>query len=201
MEMKKVILSGGFAGKAEDGGEAFCKEIMIKNISGKIKILECLFARLKNPEAALESDVGFFKQHIPNANLEFELAQKDRFSEQIKNADVVYFRGGDTDVLYQTLSEIEGWQDALKDKIVIGASAGAYVLSDLYVKNNDMRPSLEKGFGLISGKTVAHYRSDFNFINNPENCRLYWDQVDSLMASTREDLRSIKLKEGEYVVL
>lgn len=199
--MKKIILSGGFAGKAEDGGEAFCNEI-IEDIPGKIRILECIFGMSEDLESgAMEKDMTFFRRNAPQAQLEFEMAKKETFSAQIKKADVIYFRGGDTDLLYKTLSEIEGWQTALKNKIVIGASAGAYILSDFYIKNVGIKPSLEKGFGLIAVKTVAHYRSDYRFKDDPESYGTYWDKVDELMGTTREDLLSIKLREGEYKVL
>jgi len=201
MDYKKVIFSGGFASKAEDGGAAFCNEI-IEDGPSRIRILECIFGMSADLGlGAMEKDIALFKKKLPKAELEFEMARKDVFAEQIRKADVIHFRGGNTDLLYEALSQIEGWQSVLKNKILVGASAGAYILSDFYIKRTGIIPSLEKGFGLISAKTVAHYRSGYAFKDNPEDFEPYWDRVDQLMATTREDLLSVKLREGEYKVL
>lgn len=197
---ERVILSGGYADRASDKGEGFCIEIL-DNLNEPVKILECTFAL---PEEAWASSVAkdqqFFGQIMPGKQIQFEVADPARFSEQIQQADVVYFRGGDTDRLYKALSQIPSWKQVLKNKTIVGASAGAYVLSELYIQYTESGPELRQGYGIVPAKTVTHYRSSFRH-NDPNECELYWNEVDKILSSVREDLRCVQLMEGEFITI
>lgn len=54
------------------------------------------------------------------------------FVEQIKQADVIYLKGGNTNWLHDRLAEIPDLINLLSGKIVAGSSAGALVLSKYY---------------------------------------------------------------------
>ncbi|MBN1585646.1 hypothetical protein JW899_04770 [Candidatus Uhrbacteria bacterium] len=94
--IKKVIVSGGFVESAKDGGLGFCHAIS-NNFpkSKRIRILECLFAR---PEerwgVGARKDIAFFKKYISDKKFSVSVARVESFAAQIKNSDVVYFRGG-----------------------------------------------------------------------------------------------------------
>lgn len=198
---KKVILSGGYNQKAGDGGKGFYSEI-IRGFSGRLKILECLFGLEGILYAqVMEKDTELLKRLFPEINFEFEIATPVDFTQQIQKADVIYFRGGEIEVLQAKLSKIAGWQDAIQNKVVVGTSAGAYVLSKYYIKKSGSLPVLEPGFGLLPIKTVAHYRSGFHFKENTKEHTDYWSKVDELMLNTRQDLATVCLREGEYKIL
>ena len=76
--MIKYILIGGHIHKAQDGGKAFCDEL-IKDTDGKqIKILDCLFARpLQEWDTKFQDDKNFFQEHLQN--FEIELATPENF--------------------------------------------------------------------------------------------------------------------------
>jgi len=79
-------------------------------------------------------------------------------SEQLKNADVIYLRGGSTPALKAVLGEIRDLVDLVKGKIVVGSSAGAYVLSKYYYTHE--RDCIDKGLGILPIKTMCHYVED-----------------------------------------
>lgn len=197
---KKVILNGGYPDKAPDGGLAFCKEIT-EGFHRPVRILECLFGRENNTwDLALKKDVELFRKVLTGVQVEFRIANKVTLVDQIGWADVVYFRGGDTQRLYDILSAIPQWQDALEDKVVVGSSAGAYILSEVYVHAAE-KPETRKGFGLVQVKTVAHYRSTFFHNGDCDEARQYWDKVDELLENSDPHLEMMKLREGEFRVL
>lgn len=207
--MTKFILSGGFANKAKDGGRSFC-EAVLSGARREMKILECLFALSDETwDGALEKDKQFFGKAIPEAEIEFIMASADKFLEQLSSADAVYFRGGDTKRLKERLEAIEGWQSKLEDKIVIGSSAGAYILAKHYLDLSSEQPSLGEGFGLLPIKIAAHYESDFfskpvqktrSIESGPEVVieKIDWRNVDKIMAETEPELEYVPLREGEF---
>jgi len=198
---QKIIFSGGFPTKAADGGIGFCKEIL-EGAFDTPKILECIFGMSDGSrENSMKKDEELFRKFFPGRAIEFKLARPENFIPQINNADVIYFRGGETSKLHSELSKIPGWQEAVKGKIIVGASAGAYVLSDYYIQFNEDAPTLEKGFGLVPVKIVAHYLSTFRHQGNLKAAEKYWKQVDEIMQNARQDLDSVKLKEGEFKVI
>lgn len=186
--------------RAVDGGQAFCSTV-IKGLPEPIKILECFFGLSENTwNTALTKDRELFSRNLPKQFIEFSVALPNTFVEQIKCADVVYLRGGDTAKLFDCLKVIEGWQEALKDKIIVGSSAGAYVLSEFYVHKADL-PELRKGVALAPVKIVSHYRSNYYHGDDRETSSLYWDEVDKLLAGHRSDCKLVELREGEFLVM
>ncbi len=200
MKFKKLILTGGYISKASDGGAGFCHEI-VKNIERPIHILECVFGLSEDFwDSALKKDIDLFHRAAPELDVNFILAKKDFFVKQIEEADVIYFRGGETQKMHDTLFKIQGWQNALNDKIVIGASAGAYILSSFYV-HPSQSPELRNGFGLVKMKIVTHYRSTFLHKGDVDKSRVYWNTVDKIMKKQYPDIPSLKLREGEFEIL
>jgi hypothetical protein len=199
-KLKKLILTGGYMSKAPDRGSSFCREI-VKNTEQPIRILECIFGLSEDLwDSALRKDIDLFHNEIPDFAVDFVLARENLFVKQIEEADVVYFRGGETQRMHDTLLKIQDWQDALSDKIVIGASAGAYVISSFYVHPGQL-PELRNGFGLAKVKTVAHYRSTFFHHGDVNKSCVYWDTIDKIMKEKYPDIPSMKLREGEFIIL
>lgn len=121
----------------------------------------CILREKKNKWPTLfEQDKQLFVQVAPQKNLTFVLAQEESvvLSEQLKNADVIYLRGGSTPALKAVLGMVENLVDLLKDKIVVGSSAGAYVLSKYYYTHE--RDCIDEGLDVLPVKTMCHYVED-----------------------------------------
>ncbi len=186
----KYILVGGYIQKAEDGGKAFCEEL-VKSVDKKpIKILGCMFARPREVwKETLEKDKKFFNKYIKN--FELELAQIENFTEQVKNSDVIFIRGGHTDPLINILNKNQNWIKELEGKTLAGTSAGANVIAKYFYGLNSH--VVKEGFGLTSVKVIVHWKS--------EEYILDWDKSLEDLRNYKEKLPVYALKEGEFMVI
>ena len=78
--------------------------------------------------------------------------------EQLKLADVIYIRGGDTEKLLKVLRQFPRFADGLKNKVVVGSSAGAYILAECY--HSATRGGVYKGLGILPIRVICHYQSE-----------------------------------------
>lgn len=191
--MTKYILVGGCDYKAPDGGKAFC-EALIDGFQEPIKILICLFARPKEYwDEAYQKDKGFFAKYIPERNIEIELAQPEKFVEQVKWANAIYIRGGSESVLLDLLHECGDWQGELNGKTLAGSSAGACILAKYFYDLDNLK--LGKGLGLLPIKALVHWRSDYNAPN------IDWDKAYSELDGYKEKIKLLTLEEGQFAVI
>ena len=116
-----------------------------------------------------------------------ELASLDKaiFIKQVEAAEVIFIRGGDTDVLLTELKEISGLQDLIRGKVVIGSSAGALVFARYYWSNS--KSVIRNGLGILPIKLFCHYTAD-----DADNLQL-------LSEYKGEDMRVISVETGCYV--
>ncbi len=151
----KYILHGGYAEVKNDKNNKFFKEILDTD-KKELSILLVLFAREDSKYAKISKPIiDQFNTNNVDKVLNFEIADKRIFVEQIKRADVVYLRGGETLKLLHALKACENFAELIKGKTVAGESAGAYVLSTFFYSK-----SLEKflaGLRLVPVKTICHY--------------------------------------------
>ncbi|MFA5022713.1 MAG: Type 1 glutamine amidotransferase-like domain-containing protein [Candidatus Paceibacterota bacterium] len=187
----KYILVGGYPKKALDGGKAFTEEL-IKGFKEPVKILECLFARPRdNWDEAFNQDKDFFINNLPGKRLEFQLADPEKFREQVAWADAIYIRGGASEaVLLELQKQSEGWEKELPGKTLAGSSAGAHAISKYYYGLDDLK--IGEGLGLLSLKIIVHYGSDYNAPN------IDWNKAEIELKQYKEDLPLIKLAEGQF---
>lgn len=191
----KYILVGGYPQKGQNAGKDFAEEL-VKDFSESVKILVCLFARTRDVwEEAYDQDVEAFHRHLSNKKLKIEMADTEKFLEQLQWADVVYFRGGNsTQLLIDTINEYPNLKTLLQNKTVAGSSAGADAISKWYY-DLDTPDEIREGLGLLPVKVVVHYRSDYNAPN------INWDRVDELMTETHPEFPTITLAEGQFKVI
>ncbi len=189
--MTKYILAGGYLHNASDGGRAFCEEL-IKNINKKpVKILDCMFARFLNSwEIKFKEDGEFFSKYINN--FELILASQENFLEQVKSADIVFLRGGETELLLERLNKTGNWVKELEGKTLVGTSAGGDVISK-YSWNLDLK-KVEECLGLLPIKFIPHWHSDYDSPN------IDWQKAFQELKEYKEDLPIYALKEGEFKV-
>lgn len=192
--MTKYILIGGYIWKAPDGGKALCEEFIKDLNKSPIKILDCMFARPKESwEDKLEEDRIFFSKYINNVSL--EMADPDFFVEQVKSADIIYLKGGETKPLIDILNKNPGWADELDGKVLAGSSAGGDVMAKYYAVGKTGRISGE-GLGLLPIKFIPHWQSE-----TFDEYDIAWDKLYEGLKAYKEDLPIHTLKEGEFEVI
>ena len=190
----KYILVGGYIWKAKDGGKAFCAELVKKINKNPIRILDCMFARKKEDwQKILENDQLFFSKFIKNFNL--ELADPDKFIEQVKNSDVIFLRGGFTHKLFELLNKDLSWIKEINEKVLVGTSAGGEVIAKYYHVLSSNRTG--DGFGLLPIKFIPHWKAN-DFDEVEEN--FDWDKALKELKEYKEDLPIYTLAEGEFKV-
>ena len=153
--MTKYILHGGYTRENNPDNDGFFRE-MTSGFGKNVKILLNYFAR---PESELESilaeDKHKFIKNSENGNLEFEVAVPEKLSEQLERTDLMYMRGGQTDLLINKLSLTDNLKKQFANKTIAGSSAGAYALSKYYSGNDTKKVS--DGLGILNLKIYCHY--------------------------------------------
>tara|TARA_B100000508_G_C11446200_1_gene271478 strand:+ start:717 stop:1328 length:612 start_codon:yes stop_codon:yes gene_type:complete len=198
--MTTYILAGGYMSKAPDGGKSFYQSI-VGGLNGAVVLL-CPFAE---EEANWEKACKSYEEKLASANpgvlFTFLRAKPERMVEQIADAHVIIYLGGQSDRLMETLCKIDGWLEAdLADKTVVGTSAGAYMLSTDYVKTSD-KPEMLHGTSHVACAVVAHYRKP-KVIWGVEDPRTdYWNAVDDMLdRSEKSSWPVYRLHEGTFVI-
>jgi hypothetical protein len=155
--MTKYILHGGATRNISKDNKRFFSEIT-NGLNEPINILCAYFS--KDEEFWLDlfnQDKINFSSVAPNKTLNFVLADanQDKFIQQIKDSDVIYFRGGNTEMLKNHLINIKNLENLWQGKVVAGSSAGAYILTKYYFNNDDQK--IYSGFNILPIKLIAHY--------------------------------------------
>jgi peptidase E len=179
----KFVLHGGFDPKKSLENDVFFAEVL-KDAPESAKVLIVLFAKEKDRWE--EKYVHWKKQFQKNAggkNLDFQMATLENFIEQLASADVVYFAGGRTESVLQSIKGFVGLNKYLAGKILVGDSAGANVFCEFgYSMSSD---KVFEGLGLLPIKIIPHFI--------PEYANKFGD--------TGIDLEALYLKEYEYKVI
>ncbi len=156
--MTKFIIHGGSTGKTNIDNDSFFSE-MTREINGKTLILLCYFSRKDNEvDKCFDQDKQRLIKNSKNKNLIFELAKEKTLRAQLVRANVFYMRGGNTAKLVEKLSQTKNISRLLKDKVIAGSSAGAYVLSKHYWENDTGK--LGNGLGILNFKMLCHSLRD-----------------------------------------
>lgn len=179
----KFILHGGFTkGKTEENNGEFYTEIL-KDAPEKAKILLVCFAKDDEhvPIATERVKIEFSKSKWQK-KITFDVASEELFIEQVKSADVVYFHGGTTLKLLESLKKFPYLKDSLSGKIVAGESAGANVFGKFFY--NPSADKVHEGLGFLPLKIIPHYSEK------------YKGKLDNV----RQELQLLLLPEYEYKV-
>ena len=153
--MTKYILHGGYAGHVNSQNDEYFKEVL-KSTSGKVNVLLVYFAKELDRIPKNQAEDVFQFEHIKgNRQIKFDIAEEQKFQEQVEWADVIHLHGGDTLKLVNTLAKFSNLREIFKDKVVAGESAGAYALSTYFFSKT--AGGVFKGTGLVPVKTICHY--------------------------------------------
>ena len=152
--MTKYILHGGDIFKRNSDNNNFFREMTL-GLEGRIRVLLNYFAREESEiDKLAKQDKQRIVRYSENKNLEFQVAEIERFENQIKWANVMYMGGGSTIRLMEKLKKIKNIEKLFEGKVIAGSSAGAYALSKYYWSNN--AKMLGKGLGILNIKCYCH---------------------------------------------
>jgi len=187
--MTKYILHGGATRAPLDGNKRFFREALVGQ-KNKVKILAVYFAReQKDYDWMFDLEQDNFKSNSPEKDIEIEIASSNMavFREQLKQADVIYVRGGDTFRLIDKIKQLPEFAELISGKIYAGSSAGVYLVAKYYYEND--RDVIAEGLGILPIKAIAHWSED------------KIDILKKLKNVEPEDMPIYKLMEGEFVVI
>lgn len=158
----KFILHGGETGVPNKHNRAFYQEWVRDFDDNKVpSILLVYFSRPEEIWDELEkSDKERFLRYTNNRKARFIVADKDmeKFKKQIKEADVIYFRGGEPQKIINTISTIKDeFLSLISGKVYAGSSAGVMFLSD-YSRSTDR--GWQKYLGLLPINSIVHYSEE-----------------------------------------
>jgi len=196
--MTKYILNSGGIKQQPALKKQFHQEI-VKGLGPKPRFVLCNFAQGREYwEVKFADYCNSIAEDMPEGIMPlFELALPDKFVEQCKNADVIYFHGGDNDLLLYWLRRYQ-LPELFTGKVVATNSASSMVLSKHYW-SCDWR-ACGDGLGILPIKFLAHYQS--NFGQDDPRGPIDWQKAyNELAAYSDTSLPIHALKEGEFIVM
>ncbi len=157
--MTKYILHGGETKVPNEHNKAFYQSWVNDFEPDFIPtILLVYFARPKGEWPKLEQeDKDRFANYTSNRQVNFRVADEnaDNLRDQIKNADVIYVRGGSSDNVITALLPLKNELAKLLDKkIYTGSSAGVMVMANYTCSINTY---WKKGLNIIPINAFVHW--------------------------------------------
>lgn len=165
--------------------EEFFEEF-IKNLPKKAKVLCVYFAV---PDELVKEKHPVYKKYFStlkgDKEIELKAATKENFIKELRWADGVYFRGGETDRLLRAVKNYPNFKgELLKKKLVAGSSAGVYFLSNYSASFH--RGVTYKGLGILPIKCNCHYTEE---------------EKDDIKKLDKYPGELVLLKEGEFRIM
>lgn len=183
----KFLLHGGFTGTENEWNRSFF-EALSKDVPEGGNILLIYFSRKdEDLERLFKEDKEKILEQANGKELEIVLATEEDFIDQVKQADTIYMRGGDTDKLLGVLRKFLEFKDLVKGKTVAGSSAGAYVIGE-YSAGHSVT-YVREGLGLAPLRVVCHYQSP----DLPPS-----EESLALLKETAKELELVFLKNYEW---
>jgi len=196
--MTKFVLNSGGIKHAPDLKKQFHLEL-IKGLNTAPKFVLCNFAQGR--EYWESKFIGYSEAIIVDmpqgVTPSFELAMPDIFTKQCKQADIIYFHGGDGNLL-QFWMEQYNLDELFRDKIVATNSASSEMLSTYYW-TCDWR-QCKDGMAVLPIKFIPHYKSSFGE-HDPRGPIDWQKAYDDLAKYGNTDLPIHALKEGEFIAV
>ncbi len=155
----KFILHGGFdKNKTNEDNHLFYSEIL-KDTSDNTKILLVPFAKDEDRiTPATEKISKEFRNVSEGKTLHITVATHDNFLNQLTDADVIYFHGGVSTKLLETLKPYGDLSSYFEEKTIAGESAGANILSTYFYSPH--ADQVLEGLKILPIRMIPHYTED-----------------------------------------
>ena len=195
--MTKYVLNSGGITNEPELKKQFHQEL-VKGLSNAPKFLMCNFAQGREYwESKFQGYSNAVVEDMPDGvTPSFTLAMPDAFVEQCKQADVIYFYGGDDHLLQYWISKFD-MTELSRDKVIATNSASSSMLATHYW-TCDWRQCGD-GLGILPIKFISHYQSAFG-ADDPRGA-IDWEKAkQELEEYGDKSLPVYALKEGEFDV-
>lgn len=187
----QYILHGGVTTKKCQSNDDFFKSFSSLVNKKRIKILLCYWALKKEKrQETFRRDKPKILKHSGEKEIEIEVVQNPKdFDKKINEADVFYIYGGKFDGLKDTIGKINDFKAKIKGKLVIGSSAGSFLLCKYSLNSfNFQKTEINEGLGLLPLNVLCH----FDIEKRAE------EKVDKIL-KVAPQLPILTLDEGEFV--
>lgn len=166
---------GGFnKNKTNEDNHSFYSEIL-KDAKDGTKILLVPFAKDEDRIIPSTEKVSKeFKNISAGKNLQITVATYDNFINQLIDADIIYFHGGTSTKLLESLKPYGDISSYLEGKVVAGESAGANILCTYFY--SPQADKVLEGFKILPIRLIPHYTEEKkNELNG------YGDDLETLL--------------------
>jgi peptidase E len=159
--MTTYILHGGMTSKETGDNKEFFRTFTDIVKKDKVSILLCYFAQPKsNWDKKFQRDKESIEKQTTK-QITLSIAEdEDDLLKKIAFHDVIYVAGGSDELIEPTLANLHDLGKFLEDKIYIGSSMGAFIVSANYVLSFDADQDISrphKGLGLLPINTLCHW--------------------------------------------
>ncbi|OGK62970.1 hypothetical protein A2334_01915 [Candidatus Roizmanbacteria bacterium RIFOXYB2_FULL_38_10] len=163
--MTTFVLHGGRTKIDSVDNNLFFKQFTDTVSKNRVKILLCYWARERGRWNEL-----FEKDRIrilmqTNKKTDIDLIETiEALHVQLKEADVLYFSGGEEEHMGPYKLQLPFLKDALDNKVFIGSSMGAFLASKHYVLSLDSQntDAVYSGLGLVPYNILCHWDIETN---------------------------------------
>lgn len=186
--MTTYILHGGYTGAKNEMNRSFY-EVLTREVPDGGMVLCIYFARADDDVPTLfAEDKQRILMHTKTKNLSVLCATRDNFEQQVRDANALYMRGGNTDNLLAALRQFPDFARLVRGKTVAGSSAGAYAIARYSVGHSVSY--VREGLGLAPLRVVCHYESP---MGAPNSISL------ETLRNTAPELELLLLRDHEWV--
>lgn len=163
--MTTYILHGGRTQIDSVNNRLFFKQFTDTVAKNRVKILLCYWAREKKDwnEVFERDKTKILRQSTKETDI--NIAETiETLSTLLKEADILYFSGGEEEFLRPYMSQLQSLKESLHNKVFIGCSMGAFLASRHYVLSlsNQNMDTVYDGLGLVPYNILCHWNRETN---------------------------------------
>lgn len=184
--MTKIVLHGGETAYGLDDSPDFFREMLYVIEKEELSILLVYFARPGNQWESLSIDDKDNFEKNTNKKCLFTIASLHDFQNQSRNADLIFFKGGDGPLLIDAISQFSNFRDLINGKVLGGTSAGSNLFSRYFYSMRGHR--VIEGLGILNIKLFTHFRDQ------------YQQEYLELRNFGDNQLDLVTIPEGKYIV-
>lgn len=155
--MTKYILHGGFTREDNESNRGFYDEFMKDVPDGGTVLLVYFAARDEKDAEKTNAHIQMCKDASIGKTVDFVVASREHFIEEIKKADTIFFNGGSTSKLMREMEPFGNFKTSIEGKTIAGSSAGAYMMATYGASHSE--EILREGLGLVPVRLICHYQS------------------------------------------
>lgn len=158
--MTKFILHGGETSRECSNNQNFFRQFSRSTDKLEVNILLCYWARdPKFRQQAIDRDIRQITG-LADKTVNFDITEGlSDFESKMASADVLYVAGGSADLIEPQFLQMNNLGELLDNKVYIGSSMGAFLVSQSYVLSFDEsdKQIVREGHGLIPFSILCHW--------------------------------------------